>query len=696
MKLSKLFIVCGLIAGGMAPVAIALNQPQEYCEVKADTTKDLADIISAGNRAFEMNAIGDFFFDFNLSEQIFTNSSYVNDHLNEFLDENNQPINLGEGIIINGKTLKYWIDYSDSGFTYPRNDGIHLFPLAAGTKFAPVAVQISTDKIAFKVHLNYLPMDSILVTFKAGVFKGYYNGTKFTLSEDLTFYSTLTDTYTSSNAGKVVFVRERNEVLINPKITSVNDWGEHTSEKGGKYHRYVLFTNAPRNQTMVPDAYPATHYRYIFDNYLVNDKPLTYYNCWVRGNSKDFTNLNDPSTIQADYETEHPGGSVSVNECLPLYLQFANDQDNYVCFINVPNQLKTDFSITNLEFSLRDGSVWYTKDENNNPIIGRYDSAAFSNFVHAAISDFEDSIDLGVYDDNDRAEVINIMSAAEQDVWEAFSEVGVNKILADAKTAIDNFISRAQKHINEVIALIDAIPSTITYTSECGAAIKAAMEAYANLTEEERAAFPAAKLLQLYDAYEEFYGLDLANYKALSKAEITAKVDLNAYREVERSGVETLIAQVFNIIDLADTKEEVQNAVNGFYMVLPHYLTDAQLTAQELATAKTNAKAELDAIDLSVYRDEERAQVQELITNGKVAIDQCETIDEVATLLNKIKTVIASIKTDADLNNEQGALVTTKTQQQSILIAAIIASSFTLFVGVGLSIFFIRRRKAKQ
>ncbi len=150
MKFTKHLIACVLAIGVATPLGLSFAK-QETKEVKA-VTKDLSTIITPGATSFNLNAICDFFFDFDLSEQIFTRQSYVNDHLDEFLDENNQPINLGDGIVINDHTLKYWVDYTAVDFSYPRNDGVHLFPLAAGSKFAPVAFESKANALAFKVN----------------------------------------------------------------------------------------------------------------------------------------------------------------------------------------------------------------------------------------------------------------------------------------------------------------------------------------------------------------------------------------------------------------------------------------------------------------------------------------------------------------------------------------------------------------
>ena len=221
------------------------------------------------------------------------------------------------------------------------------------------------------MNLEFLPMDSIVITFKAGVFKAYNNGTVYNLSEDLTFRSTLNPEKTTDFNKKVIFVKTANEVDFNGKILSVDDRGEKTSPKGGKYHQYLIWTNIPRNSEYVIQPFATDNDRYIHDNFLINDATITSYNTWARGNSKDFTNLSDPSTQNSDYETGHPTGSANVKYDLAVYTQMAIDQPNYVFEIKVPNQLVTDLSLGTVSFSFREGSAWYTLDKDNNCIVGR-------------------------------------------------------------------------------------------------------------------------------------------------------------------------------------------------------------------------------------------------------------------------------------------------------------------------------------
>ena len=64
-------------------------------------------------------------------------------------------------------------------------------------------------------------------------------------------------------------------------------------------------------------------------------------------------------------------------------------------------------------------------------------------------------------------------------------------------------------------------------------------------------------------------------------------------------------------------------------------------------TAKQLAIEELEAFDLSVYREAEQNKAKEIINKGKAAILNCQTASEVDALLGKIKNVLGAIQTDA-------------------------------------------------
>ena len=333
--------------------------------------KSLDNIITAGSVGFLYSAIDNLFFKFNLSEQIFTRLSYVNDHVNSFLDANGQPINLGDGIVVNGQTFNYWRNFDADGAVFPRNAGVNEFPMNVGGQFAPIAIEIQANFMEFKTVVEFIPMDGMTIVFKAGLFAGYYDGVTFILNDDLTFYSTIS---TSNGPTRVVLTKDQPWEMTRLGVKAVEDWGEETASKGGKFRRYAMWTNIPRDTANIIQGCPADNYRYMYDNILLNGLPISHYHAWARGNSKDFANLNDVSTQNPDYELGHPTGSANTVYDLAIRVVVVTNQPNYVLFLDVPNQLVTDLSLASLTFTIRDGSDWLSIKDGNTVIL-RYDAA---------------------------------------------------------------------------------------------------------------------------------------------------------------------------------------------------------------------------------------------------------------------------------------------------------------------------------
>ena len=366
----------------------------------------LDDIIQTPTTSFSYTYIDNFFFTFNLSEKIYANKGYFNDHLSDgtYPNRDGQNINIGDGIIINGQTFNYWRSYNPGNVSYPRNDGVMAFPLNAGTVFNPIAIEVHTQSIEFKVNLEEIPMDGIVVTFKSGLFEGYYNGVTYKLENDLTFYSTIS---TSGGPHRVSFSKAQTWETTSLGFRRLNDNGEDTASQGGKYHRWLMWTNIPFDPDHITQACPADNYRYMYDNLLMNGKPITYYNAWVRGNSKDFADLSDTSTQNPDYELSHPTGSPNTVYDLGIRIEVVTDQPVYVFQFSIPNQLVSDLSLGTLTFSLRDGSDWLAKVGNEYKIL-RYsesanaaDRAAVNSFAATSLHMNDYNENLGYCKDNE-------------------------------------------------------------------------------------------------------------------------------------------------------------------------------------------------------------------------------------------------------------------------------------------------------
>ena len=675
----------------LATSPLLMNAP-EVKEVKAVNAKDLSEIISFSQANFLHNYIGDYFVDFNLSERIFPTNNYVNDHLNSFLDENGNPINIADGILINGQTLAYWINYSNSRLTYPRNVGVHVFPLSDGGVYNPVSVDINDALIAFKFNLEFFPMDSIVITFKAGVFKAYNNGTVYNLSEDLTFRSTLNPEKTTDFNKKVIFVKTANEVDFNGKILSVDDRGEKTASHGGKYHQYLIWTNIPRNNEYVSQPFATDNDRYIHDNFLINDATITSYNTWARGNSKDFTNLNDPSTQNSDYETGHPTGSANVKYDLAVYTQMANDQPNYVFEIKVPNQLVTDLSLGTVSFSFREGSAWYTLDKENNFIVGRHNPASIIAYGNEKKDTLDNLVDVSLYRESEQITIAETIADAETAFANAFTKADIDVSFENAKNTILALKTDEEKTkeetIDVVVNLIDEIPDQITYTKECYNKIKAALEAYIALTSEEQAQVPSTKVDEMYIAYSEYQALDLANYKDLTITTINEVVNVDIYYQTQKETVINLKTTALTAINNATNRVEVDNAYQTFITAV-----------NNIKTAITLAYETLDNVDLTGCTAEQITKINQIITNGKMSIDLCQNTEQVDTLLNRINAAIEAVKQGKDVDPvgpvipPDPVVIEKNIGVPTGALIGAIAGGLVLAIGLGIGGFFLGKKK---
>ena len=675
----------------LATSPLIMNAP-EVKEVKAVNTKDLSEIISFSQANFLHEYIGDYFVDFKLSERIFPTNNYVNDHLNSFLDENGNPINIADGILINGQTLTYWINYSNSRLTYPRNEGVHVFPLSSGGVYNPVSVEITDTVIAFKMNLEFFPMDSIVITFKAGVFKAYNNGTVYNLSEDLTFRSTLNPEKTTDFNKKVIFVKTANEVDFNGKILSVDDRGEKTSPKGGKYHQYLIWTNIPRNSEYVSQPFATDNDRYIHDNFLINDATITSYNTWARGNSKDFTNLSDPSTQNSDYETGHPTGSANVRYDLAVYTQMAIDQPNYVFEIKVPNQLVTDLSLGTVSFSFREGSAWYTLDKDNNYIVGRHNPTSIIAYGNEKKDTLDNLVDVSLYRESEQITIAETIADAQIAFANAFTKADIDTSFENAKNTILALKTDEEKTREEtigfVVNLIDEIPDQITYTKECYSKIKAALEAYIALTNEEQAQIPSTKVDKMYNAYSEYQALDLANYKDLTITTINEVVNVDIYYQAQKETVVNLKTTALTAINNATNRVEVDNAYQTFITAV-----------SSIKTAITLAYETLDNVDLTGCTTEQITKINQIITNGKMSIDLCQNTEQVDTLLNRINAAIEAVKQGKDVDPvgpvipPDPVVIEKSTGIPTAALIGAIAGGLVLAIGLGIGGFFLGKKK---
>ena len=704
MKLSKHFITLGACVTALAvAMPVLLHTQREIKQAKALTEKDLATIIGDPTGTFdysnsEYNFIAMYTIAFPLSEDIYTHASgYFNDHLNEYKDSEDNTINIADGIIINNQTLRYWTETCPSpNGVLPNGDGNHRiseggngvvdFPMSAAGVHSPASLYIGSSNLTFRLHTQYFPMGNITITFKAGIFKGYNNDTNYSLSEDLTYYTTLeTDPSkcgSSSISPTIRIVQERNETIVNGRITSVSSPATHT-----KYYQYQITTNIPRHSN-INQSFPHDHYRYLFENIMIGDLSLAAINAKGREENKDFTDL-QAGTLNTNYETEHPGGQNSPKYNMVTYLRIENSYVNYVFTIDLPKQLITDYAwdYQNIEFSLANFSPWYSQDSSGNPLIVRTNPSAFTTLINNSLNELTELEDtLHLYRQADRETLASLIDVARDNIPTALLESDINAMMeavrnAFANTKTDEELTK-QEHVDTVVALIDAIPENITFTEACKTAINSALEAYIALTSEEKELVPSEKVDALYAAYNAFNTLDVNNYKALAKEEIDAKINVNLYREAERAAVKPLVDTAKANIDAASFKEQIEDILTNLYAAVAPY-----------KNARVLAIEEIDALDISGLKGEKLTKANDIISKAKLSIENCQTAEEVDIVLTRTKTLIDALKKNYDVDLTTVTVVQKKGCTGSVLTPSIIISSVAL---VGVILLLIRKRKTEK
>ena len=272
--------------------------------------------------------------------------------------------------------------------------------------------------------------------------------------------------------------------------------------------------------------------------------------------------------------------------------------------------------------------------------------------------------------------------------------------IANGKTAIDSATTTADvtAALNSAKALIDAIKTDAVLTSEelvaakntaktvldgyvsaesyreaqkaeLATAIangKTAIDESADITAVSTALNNAKAAIDAIKTDADFTAEELLAAKNTAKAELDIYANPSNYRTEEQALLVSAITEGKNAIDSATDISAVNAALANAKAAIDEIKTDAELTAEELATAKTNAKAELDSYaNANDYRADQQTLLASAIANGKMAIDGATDISAVNTALANAKTAIDGIKTDAELTAEE--LAVAKTQAKSAL-----------------------------
>ena len=272
------------------------------------------------------------------------------------------------------------------------------------------------------------------------------------------------------------------------------------------------------------------------------------------------------------------------------------------------------------------------------------------------------------YRDAQKAELATAIANGKSAIEAAADITAVSNALATAKAAIDEIKTDAELMAEELLsakntakAELDIYVNATDYRAEQQTALataiadgKAAIEASADITAVNIALANAKVIIDGIKTNAELTAEELVTAKADAKTALDTYVSVGDYRTEQQSTLATAISNGKSAIDAATDITAVSTALANAKAVIDEIKTDAELTAEELAAAKTEAKATLDAyVNINDYRTEQQTAIADAIANGKNAIDAATTKAGVTSALDSAKLSIDAIKTDSEMTAEE-------------------------------------------
>ncbi len=141
--------------------------------------------------------------------------------------------------------------------------------------------------------------------------------------------------------------------------------------------------------------------------------------------------------------------------------------------------------------------------------------------------------------------------------------------------------------------------------------------------------------------------------KESKKAELEAYTDAGNYDEDGKAERTAAIAEGKEAIDAAMNVSGIKAALGTAKDRLDAIPTSEHQVESQLKQKKEEAKAALESYkDPDAYRHDERMELKRAIAEGKLAIDQATSIEDVEAALHTAKAKLDQIKTDAQLVEE--------------------------------------------
>lgn len=287
---------------------------------------------------------------------------------------------------------------------------------------------------------------------------------------------------------------------------------------------------------------------------------------------------------------------------------------------------------------------------------------------NAAKTVLEGYVNAENYRDAQKAELATAIANGKSAIEGAADITGVSAALVTAKATIDEIKTDAEFVVEELRsakntakAELDIYVNATYYRAEQQTALataiadgKVAIDASADIVAVNTALANAKAIIDGIKTNAMLTAEELATAKADAKAALNSYVNAGDYRTEQRTDLATAISNGEKAIDAATDITAVNTALANANAVIDEIKTDAELTAEELAAAKSEAKATLDAyVDIDDYRAEQQTAIANAIATGKNEIDAATTKAGVTSALDSAKLSIDAIKTDSEMTAEQ-------------------------------------------
>ena len=150
---------------------------------------------------------------------------------------------------------------------------------------------------------------------------------------------------------------------------------------------------------------------------------------------------------------------------------------------------------------------------------------------------------------------------------------------------------------------------------------------------------------------------ELNTKKEQAIKEVEKYKNLNDYRQNEQNELNKFITEAKNSINKATSVNEIETIVNNFKTNADNLKTNADYEKEELEAYKNEKALEVESYkDSNNYRDEEKNQLANLITEAKSNISKASSSSEIDEIVATFKSNADNLKTNVDYEKEELAL----------------------------------------